>query len=109
MEGSLLSSLIGDTWENDPRTRELADLVRGLRVVLSVRTSRYNTPLHPSIVTQQRTKAAFDNGYEKGWRNRAYSDAGYTSDNHRRAVRLGYEQGQKDSEAEINRLVSLTK
>jgi hypothetical protein len=83
---------------------ELLDALHALRVELSVRTMSAGFPSRPEQWRRRGFTAAFDSGYESGWRGRAFSDP-YTSSAHSRAYIAGYEQGRAESQREIDRIL----
>ncbi len=79
-----------------------AEIIR-LIAEVAVRTRSYGFPSVPQEF-RNGCKAAFDSGYETGWRNQQYRNP-YTSRRHENAYYAGYRKGEAESLEEIGRMV----
>ncbi len=85
---------------------ELEAAVKALRIELEVRTSSPGFPSRPERWRVRGFSAAWDSGYESGWRGRTFSDP-YTSWKHGQAYREGYLEGARQSQSEIDREIAV--
>jgi hypothetical protein len=99
----------------DERHKEIADLKaalalsneagRRLKAELEVRTLNYGFMYRPSEIVKRCTGAAWDSGFEAGWRGWPNKSHIYTSRHHQNAYDLGYNEAQRQSTKEIERLL----
>ena len=89
--------------EVDHELAALRARVRELEIELRVRTHKPGFPERPEAF--RGPSGAFDSGFAAGWFNHPFHDP-YTRSDCSRAYIAGFQQGNREAEAEINRIIS---